>query len=577
MNSVEAIKKIKPERGNLVSDAMAGLTFALVNIPQSMAHALLAAVNPVFGLYTLMLAIPVGAIFTSSVFINVSTTSALAVATGDALLGYPSASRGTVLVTLVVLIGVFELILGICRLGWITRFIPFSVMTGFMTGVAILIIIGQLGDFTGYYSTYSRKVMQVADLVLNTDSIVWVSFAIGLLTLALVYLLGMTRFARYSMILALVIASAAAVLINQFSTEAQNIKLVQDVADVQRTLPSLVLPDPSLIAELIVPAITIGIIGLVQGAGVSQTFPNPDGKFSDISRDFFGQGAANIATGFFSGIPAGGSSSGTALVTSAGARSRWANIFAGLFVALIVLLFANLVELVAMPALAGLVIVAGVQMINVNNIQTVWQTNPVSRTIMVVTFVSTLMIPLQFAVLLGIALSIILFVFQQSNILQIVEWDVLESGWPEEKPVPKQLDSNRVTILFPYGNLFYAAADALEKKLPAPEGAQRPVVILILRGMDDLGSTVIGTLHRYAASLYACNGKLMLVGVSPSLHSQLQRTGMATFLGEENIFPATRMIGESGNSALRAAGEWLARNIPEGSKSGVVDRSLESS
>jgi SulP family sulfate permease len=199
-------------------------------------------------------------------------------------------------------------------------------------------------------------------------------------------------------------------------------------------------------------------------------------------------------------------------------------------------------------------------MINVNNIQTVWQTNPVSRAIMVVTFVSTLMIPLQFAVLLGIALSIILFVFQQSNIMQIVEWDVQDSGWPVEKPVPIQLDSNRVTVLFPYGNLFYAAADAFEKKLPSPEGTERAVVILILRGMDDLGSTVIGTLRRYAGSLYACNGKLMLAGVSPSLYSQLQRTGMVALLGEENIFAATKMIGESGNSALRAGREWLGQD-----------------
>ena len=129
-----------------------------------------------------------------------------------------------------------------------------------------------------------------------------------------------------------------------------------------RALPSLVLPDLALISRLIIPAIAIGIIGLVQGAGVSQTFPNPDGKFSDVSRDFFGQGAANLAGGLFGGIPAGGSSSGTALIINAGARSRWANIFGGIAVAIIVLLFAPLVELVAMPALAGLVIVAGVQM-----------------------------------------------------------------------------------------------------------------------------------------------------------------------------------------------------------------------
>ena len=172
---------------------LAGLTFALVNIPQSMAHALLATVNPVFGLYTLMLATPVGALFTSAVFMNVSTTSALAVAAGDTLITYPSSTRASVLVTLVLMIGVFQIILGLLRLGWVTRFIPFSVMTGFMTGVAVLIIIGQLGDFTGYYSSYSGKIAQLADLVLNRESIDWATLAIGLLTIVLIYALGSTR------------------------------------------------------------------------------------------------------------------------------------------------------------------------------------------------------------------------------------------------------------------------------------------------------------------------------------------------------------------------------------------------
>ena len=247
---------------------------------------------------------------------------------------------------------------------------------------------------------------------------------------------------------------------------------MRDIAEVPRALPSLVLPDPALIFPLIVPAIAVGIIGLVQGAGVSQTFPNPDGKFSDVSRDFFGQGAANLAAGFFGGIPAGGSSSGTALMVSAGARSRWANIFGGIAVALVVLLFANLVELVAMPALAGLVIVAGVQMVNVNAIQTVWQTNTVSRTVMLVTFGSTLVMPLQYAVFLGVAISILIFVLQQSNTLRVVEWEVQDIGWPVEKPAPKALKSNQVTILFIYGNLFYAAADTFEASLPAVEDAQ---------------------------------------------------------------------------------------------------------
>jgi len=556
--------QLKINRATLSSDLVAGLTFALVNIPQSMAHALLAAVNPVFGLYTLMLAMPVGALFTSAIFMNVSTTSALAVAAGDTLSTYPASTQGTVLVTLVLLIGVFQVLLGLLRLGWVTRFIPFSVMTGFMTGVAILIIIGQLGDFTGYYSAYSGKIYQLADLLLNRRSIEWATLVIGLLTIILIYWLGSTRLSKFSLVLALLLASGAAILLNQFF--ATSIKLVGDIADVPRALPSLVLPDPALIFPLIVPAIAIGIIGLVQGAGVSQTFPNPDGKFSDISRDFFGQGAANLAGGLFGGIPAGGSSSGTALMISAGARSRWANIFGGLAVAGVVLLFGNQVELIAMPALAGLVIIAGVQMINVNAIQTIWQTNPVSRTIMLITFGSTLVMPLQYAVLLGVAISILLSVFQQSNTLRIVEWAIQESGWPVEQPAPSQLESGRVTALYVYGNLFYAAATTFEKGLPAVEGTRRAVVILLLRGYEDIGSTVTEVLRRYTQALQANGGKLILAGVGPTLRGQLQRTGMLNLIGEENIFLATQTIGEAGNAALRAAKDWLAESSLDGDK-----------
>jgi sulfate permease, SulP family len=551
----------KPKNKHLTADLLAGLTFALVNIPQSLAHALLAAVNPVFGLYTLMLATPVGALFTSSVFMNVSTTSALAVAAGDTLTTYPSSDRGTVLVTLVLLIGVFQIILGVLRLGWLTRFIPFSVMTGFMTGVAVLIIIGQLGDFTGYYSSYSGKIAQLADLVLNTESIDWATLAVGLLTIALIYWLGTTRLSKFSLILSLLLASGIAILLNEVL--ATGIKLVGDITDIPGALPQPILPDVALISKLIVPAISIGIIGIVQGAGVSQTFPNPDGKFSDVSRDFLGQGAANLAGGIFGGIPAGGSSSGTALMISAGARSRWANIFGGIAVAIVVLLFADLVELVAMPALAGLVIVAGIQMVNVKSIQTVWQTNTVARTIMVLTFGSTLVMPLQYAVLLGVVISILLFVFQQSNTIKVVEWVTQPNGWPIERPAPKQLESGKATFLFVYGNLFYAAATTLENNLPDVEGSFRAVVILLLRGNEDVGSTVNEVIRRYAEALQSHSGRLILAGVSPALRSQLQRTGLINLIGPENIFPATDTIGEAGNAAMKAATDWLAESSTE--------------
>jgi SulP family sulfate permease len=226
-------------------------------------------------------------------------------------------------------------------------------------------------------------------------------------------------------------------------------------------------------------------------------------------------------------------------------------------------LFANLVELVAMPALAGLVIVAGVQMVNVTAIQTVWQTNTISRTVMLITFASTLIMPLQYAVFLGVMISIVLVVFQQSNTLRVVEWEIQEMGWPVERPAPTQLESGKVTVLYIYGNLFYAAAEPFEQSLPAINGANRPVVILLLRGYEDIGSTVTGVLHRYTQALQDHEGKLILAGVSPALRDQLARTGMLDLIGEENIFLATKTIGEAGNAALRAATDWLSKTSPE--------------
>ena len=136
MRSISSRSFSLPERDQFTADLIAGLTFAMVNVPQAMGNAVLATVNPVFGLYTLMIATPVGALFTSSVFMNVSTTGALSVAAGDALVYFPSEQKLTALITLVFLIGVFQLVLGLLKLGSLIRFVSQSVMTGFITGIS---------------------------------------------------------------------------------------------------------------------------------------------------------------------------------------------------------------------------------------------------------------------------------------------------------------------------------------------------------------------------------------------------------------------------------------------------------
>jgi len=377
----------------------------------------------------------------------------------------------------------------------------------------------------------------------------------------LVVLLGRTRrFSQWALLLAIGGASALAAL-----ARFDVVPLVGDVTSVPRALPGFMLPTFSLIPDLVVPAFALSIIGLVQGAGISQGYPNPDGKFPNPSGDFLGQGAANLATSFFQGMPVGGSLSGTALVVQAGARSRWANFLCGVLIAVIVLLFADLVKLIAMPALAGLLIVVGFQTIKPTAIRTVWQTGRVPRTVMLITFAGTLMMPLPYAVLLGVATAIMLNVFQGANRIRLVQLVPVKGGFPKEMPVSRQLASRSVTALQPYGSLFYAAAKTLEENLPVADEAQQAVVIFLVRGYDEFGSTMIGVLDRYARTLQRNGGKLMLAGVSPGVIGQLDRTGLLQLIGEDNVFVAQAQWGIAANQALEAAEAWLEAFEPRGS------------
>ena len=562
-----ATQNLKPQREHLISDVLAGLTFAVVNVPQAMAHALLATVNPVLGIYTLVVALPIGAIATSSVFMNVSTTSALSVATAAGLADVSAAEKIQALAALVLLIGVIQLVAGLFRLGFLVRFIANSVMTGFLNGVAVLVILGQFGDLTGYQSAYSNRVARALDLSLHLGAIDVTTTIIGGLTLALIVLLLRTRWRKFAFIIAIGIATALLALLSlpALGTAQRwaTVRTVGEIASISRALPQLVLPTPGLLLTMLVPALSMAIIGLTQGAGVSQGYPNPDGKYPDVSRDFIGQGAANIATSFVGGIPAGGSVSGTVLMVSAGARSRWGNILAGVFVAAIVLVAAPLVELIPMPSLAALLIVAGFQGLRIQPAVTIWNTGRVSATVMVMTFVATLFFPLQYAVLLGVALSIVLYVVQQSNRVVITQWVLAPRGWPVERPAPKELPSHQFTLLQIYGSLFFAAAKSLEEMLPTMDNTTRAVVALGLRGSPEVGSTFITVLQRYVAALHARDSKLMLVGIDQAVREQLAKTGVLKLIGEENVFLATTQLGEAMNQAAAAAYAWLGESPAE--------------
>ena len=536
-------------RGTLGKDVPAGLVLGVESVPDGLAGGLLAGVNPIYGLYGYLFGTLFGAVSTSSAFMAVQATGAMAVVVSDVeQVQGDTPEAASALFTLSVLTGVVMLALGLARMGGIVRWVPNAVLTGFINAVAVNIVLGQLDNFTGYASEGANRVVRAVDTATSVTEFSWPSVLVGAVTIALIVLLERTRLGALGMVVAIMLGSALVVVADG------QVAQLRDITEVPRGLPSPGLPDLALVASLIVPALSLAFVGLVQGAAISSSIPNPDGQYPDASGDFRGQGIANIGAGIFQGMPVGGSMSATSIVTAAGARSRLALLVAAATMAVTILLLADLVGYIAMPALAALLIVVGVRTFKPDNVRMVWRTGLVQATVMATTFVLTMVIPLQYAVLIGVGLSIVLHVIRQSNRIRVQQWIFGPDGSVTEQDAPAELPPNEIVVLRPYGSLFFAAAAAFQAALPAVSHRSRhSVVIITLRGKEDLGSTFINVVTRYAQRLQDVESTLMLAGISERVEAQLEATGAITILGRDNVFLATTAVTQSTRQAMAAA------------------------
>lgn len=324
----------KRYKENLGADTIAGLTNGIVNVPSAIADAVLAGVNPIYALRALIVGIPVAGLSTSSEFMSVSTTAATALIIGASLSGVASNVRIEALFVLTFLVGAFQLLAGLLKLGRLTRFVSNVVMTGFLSGVAVLIILGQLGNFAGYDTAGGNKLMQTLDLPTHLNLINPISASIGAATLVIIIVIRQTRLRNFAAAAAVIVTTAVVQLLGLGS-----VGLVGNIAEISIGPPLPALPNLLLSPIIIGSALSVAIIGLIQGVGVSSSIPNPDGEYPDVSRDFVGQGLSNIVAGLFQGMPVGGSLSQTAVVLAAGAKTRLANVLTGVFVAALVIIF----------------------------------------------------------------------------------------------------------------------------------------------------------------------------------------------------------------------------------------------
>ncbi len=533
------------------ADIIVGVTNGVANIPDAMANALLAGVSPIAGLYALLAGTPAAALTTSSQFMTVAVTSAMAVIVGSGLAAVPAVQRDAAVATLAALVGVFMALFGLLRGGRLLRFVSNAVMKGFLNGVALLVIVGQLSNITGFGASRSTKFGKAIETALNVRAWNPVTLAVGLLTIVIIVALMRTRLKDFAMLIALVAATAGVYFLKI------DIPLVRSVSEIPNGLPMPRMPELALVPGLVIPALSVALIGLVQGGGISKAFPNADGTYPDSSRDMIGQGVGNLASGAFGGMPIGASVSSTAMAVSGGARTRWSNVVIGVVVAVVLLLLGPLVELVPLTVLAGILIVVGVSAIDINGMRDVWNASKESAVVMLITLGSMLLMPVQYAVLLGAALSAVQYVYSSSKDVRVVQLHRLPDGqWSEQAP-PEMLPSDAVTVVDIYGSVFYAGVELVDKLLPSVGTAQRPVLVVRLRSHAEVGSTFILMIRRYHEQIHAAGGRLILAGVRDRLMAQLTSTGVLEEIGAENALPMTDVVFQSTAAAVELGEAWL--------------------
>ncbi|WP_018479328.1 SulP family inorganic anion transporter [Pontibacter roseus] len=555
-DAVQNASRKVPPRNKLQQDGIAGLTTAVSSLPDGMANGLLAGVNPIYGLYACIAGPLVGGLFSSTQLMVITATSASAIMAGQTLGSLPAEERSKVFFLLVVLIGVFQAAMGLLGMGRLTRFVSFSVMTGFLTGISVLLVMSQLPTATGYEASGSNSIVRTFNLLWHINQVHLPTTSMAALTILLAIFLQKTPLKKFFALIAIAIPSLIVFIVG-----LEDVKVVQDVGDITGGFPRLAVPPFSAInMDIITGAMAVAIVILIQGAGVSQNVPNKNGQSTSTSRDFVAQGVGNMASGFFQGLPVGGSLGTTAVNVLARAQTRWSVIFSGLSMTLIVVALSSIVAHTAMPSLGAMLILAGIRSIKLSDIVSTWNSGWKSWPSLLaggVTFGATLILPIPTAVGIGVLLSAFLFVTRSSTEVSLVELRKRSDGKIEEHTPPKKLTGNQVTVLNVYGNLFYAGARTLEHLLPKPGNVENPVVILRLRGRTHLGATLISVLADYSSLLQSQKGKLYLTGVSEQVYREVMNSDKLRINGPVKAFKVEPVLGLSTHNAVVDAEAWL--------------------
>ncbi|MFV0527036.1 MAG: SulP family inorganic anion transporter [Acidimicrobiales bacterium] len=555
----------KRRPGRTVGDLVGGFVAGLYSVPEGIGYASLAGLGPMLGIYSGMIPVAVAAAATSSVLMMSTLTSAIALTVSDVLDqgGYQGPEATRAVFTMTLLAGLIMVALGALRMGRIVNFVSNAVMTGFVMGVAVLIMVGKLDEIVGYDpGGVSNKVVKAADVVVHPDHWDPTTALVGLVTIvAASALKAVPRLERYALVL---VAVGGTALVRLLSIDTATIGDSATIASGLAALPvptaAADLPDLSLVPGLLAGSLSIAIVALAQGAGIAPAFPNPDGTRSDPSRDFAGQGLGNVAGALFMSPPSGGSLSRTAVSADSGGTRRLAAVSAALTVLLIVLFAGPVVGHIPEAVIGGLLLVIGVELVvgRLADAVLAWRVGRLPRALLLVTLVLTLSVPLQWAVLTGTVLSLLAYVARSSASARMRTVRRDDEGWLLDDTVPEVLPHDEPLLLLYTGSNFFATVAPIVDHLPAPDPDHPGVLMVDLGELNHYSSTLLKQLARYVTTLLDAGSGLVLVGVTDHQRDVLRQTGIGQRIGDDNLLPRDPHIDVTIRGAMKRGNALLA-------------------
>ncbi len=534
---------------SLRSDTIAGLLGAMLVLPQAIAFAMLAGLPPQYGLYTAIVPCVIAAMFGSSRHVMSGPTNALSLALFAMLTPFAIAGSSEYIqlaLTVTIMVGLIQAAIGLLKLGMLANFISPAVLGGFTSGAAVLIALHAVGDAIGVKATnVSGAIATASFYVSHLDAIAWASLIVSLSTAASALIVKRFLGARWPyMLVGLLIGALIGVALNALTTPA-SWGDVQQVGRIPSAIPQLQLPTVNWdqLPELFGIAFALSIVALGQSTSIAKALGLRSGQIIDPNKEFWGQGLSNIVGGVFSSYVSCGSLNRSLPNFEAGAKTPLASVASALILISAVALFGSALAFLPQAAIAALLLLVAWSLFDLPRWQTLWHQQRTEFLIAVVTASATVLMRMEMAILLGMLLSLLVYLNRTSK--PAVRLMGFLSRSPsrhleniEHSEGEAVLTCPQLTMIRMEGAVYFGATAHVSARLAElRRGANSPKHLLVMsRSMNfvDLSGAELWEQERLARR--NMGGDLYFHRPRDEVLKMWQRTGFTERLGPDHIF-----------------------------------------